>query len=186
MPIQSQPYVTPLNSSDTVVLDFLNRIVAIEKLIPAPTSDGSVQFADAGPRFWDPSSGPFPRFYNRLANLAMMPQMQGQPYYPDTLTFEMRLIVGTLSSGYLGEREDVFNQMVYSTLNCFRQRPYLNDPATGAEMRYLSRGKMSSQILAEPGGLHGYTFDNQPQTMLYMGGGFLLTVNITTAVGRIS
>lgn len=173
---------------DTICYDLLNRVVSIQKLIPNPEAAGS--FVDAIPRFWDVSPGVFPRFYNRIANMAPADQRQGENIYPDTLLVEMRLIVGTLSSGYLGEREDTFNKLVYPTMNIFRQRPYLDDPTPGptqgTSFPYLAPRRNATPVVADPGGFHGYTFESNSPTTLYMGGGFILTVNIRTELGRLS
>lgn len=183
MPIPANRYDG--NATDTLIFDTLARLVLIQQLIPRPGNTGL--FVEAGSQFWDPQSGPFPRFFNRWAGFNTdMSAPKGQPLYQDTHLFEMRLVVGSLATGYLGVTEDEFNQLVYATINCFRERINLNSPVDGTPFRYLAPGRNASQIIQSPNGLHGFTFDNNPGSPVYLGGSFMLSVNVLTQVGRIS
>lgn len=167
---------------DTLVKDILDRIVAIEEtiILPSPPYDG-VEHLYGVPRFWE-SIAKFPFMVNRWSGInADDTSRNGAPFYDDILTFEMRLIVGTLSSGYIGDREDTLNLMVYSVMNRFRQTPALDDPITGAPLRYLAPGRNASIITGAANGTTAF----QMNDTLVLGANFNLSVRVKVEIDRV-
>jgi len=167
---------------DTLIKDILDRLVAIEEtiILPAPIYDGK-EHLYAIPRFWD-SIARYPFVCNRWSGLNPDDTSRGgAPLYADILTFEMRLIVGSLNSGYIGDREDTLNLMVYEVINRFRQVPYLNDPITGEPLRYLAPGRNATLITGAPNGTTAF----QMGDILTLGCNFNLSVRTLVQIDRL-
>lgn len=172
----------PITNYDTLAKDIIDRLVAIQEtiILPSPPYDG-VEHLYAVPRFWE-SIAKYPFMVNRWSGLsADDTSRNGAPLYDDILTFEMRLIVGSLNSGYIGDREDTLNRMVYAVINRFRQTPGLDDPITGAPLRYLAPGRNASVITGAANGTTAF----QMGDILTLGCNFNLSVHVKVEIDRV-
>lgn len=167
---------------DTLVKDILDRIVAIEEtiILPSPPYDGTEHLYGV-PRFWE-SIAKYPFCVNRWSGFqGDDTSKNGAPLYSDILTFELRLITGSLNSGYIGDREDTLNLMVYEIINRFRQTPALDDPVTGAPLRYLAPGRNSTLITGAANGATAF----QMGDLLTLGCNFNLSVRVLVEIDRV-
>jgi hypothetical protein len=172
----------PITAYDDLVKVILDRLVAIQEtiILPSPIYDPG-EHLYAVPRFWEPNNK-YPFMVNRWSGLSPDDTSRnGAPFYDDILTFEMRLIVGSLNSGYIGDREDTLNLMVYSVINRFRQTPALDDPVTGAPLRYLAPGRNASIISGAANGATAF----QMGDILTLGCNFNLSVRVKVEIDRV-
>lgn len=158
--------------SFTVRGDLLDRLVLIQKDITG--------IADASRRWWEPltPTGVFPRFANRYDGGTHDNVVTGR--VESVLRVRMRLITGCLTSGYRYEHEDNLITLYDLVLETFSRRPRLNHPSTAAsDLQYIRRAQ-----IVEDTGVNGFVFDTPTQT--YIGTDFILSVELTLNIGRIS
>lgn len=169
-----------ITNYDSLVKDILDRIVDIEQTIvlPTPIYDGT-ELLYAVPRFWE-SIAKYPFMVNRWSGFQGSDTSVGAPFFDDTLTFELRLIVGSLSSGYIGDREDTLNLMAYEVINRFRKTPALDDPVTNVPLRYLAPGRNATLITGAANGATAF----QMGDILTLGCNFNLSVRIRVELDR--
>lgn len=166
---------------DTLVYDIKVDLAAIQATIPDPLNAGV--FCGSSPHWFEANSR-FPFYYNRFAGLSPDDgSTVGAPIFKDVLAFTMRLVVGTLATGYLGAREDTLDKLIYTTINVFRRRLYLNDPVSGTGIRYLSP-RTAARISAVPSGDTGFQF--VPNGELFLGCDFTMSVSLSVQLGRLS
>ncbi len=110
--------------------DLLDRVVLIQLAVTG--------IKWAVPRLFMPiqATGPFPGFANGL-NRSTFNRSAGAGYLQETVRLTMRLVAGSLTSGQIGEREDLANTLYDTVQDAFEGRAALQHPATNEAFRYL-------------------------------------------------
>lgn len=121
--------------------NLLNRVAALQKeallsLTPAVT-------ADAVPYFIH-TQETFPYFTNRIGGDDI--QYDSEEFDRDTLVVTMRLVVGHITSGYVGEPESNLYTYIPALKTYFNEREMLQSAAYTTAMTGLIRARVTAHL----------------------------------------